>query len=345
MLDKQLYKQFMTPYLMDSRRQRKLVMGLNLSMLMINEYLGQFRPENFPITIAVTFDDIFAGLTPNEMMLKLKMMAAKLSQQHPENNLFIKISHFLASFDVAEVGMADLLLSCIDCIDMLTIDDDLMTTLQSWYDTYVSHAYDDKQVQANYVPMPVIDQLLNYYEIQDQANIYTENVGNGTVPLLIGGHASKYVEMAQTDFVTRLFGAIYQFINCVPSKRINQNCAYLDQEVRQHGCDLAIVNLGVFNTFEHTTENEYIPTREATAFSIRNLQAILNSYGQAAIIGNADALKQIKWDNGSLEAALAGGFIETMIVLKADASQMMPKDVTIFFLNMAYAPYPKNISQ
>ncbi|MCM0599405.1 hypothetical protein [Periweissella fabalis] len=341
MIDKQVYKQFMTSYISDSCRQRKLVMGMNLSLLMINQYLGQFWPKNFSITVAVTFDDIFTDLAPSQMMIKLKMMVATLIKQHSENDLFVKIAHFLASFEIDEVGMDKLLVSCIDCIDMLTIEDDLMATLQCWYDTYIIEAYDDKQLQANYVPLPVIDQLINYYEIQDHANIYTENVGNGAIPLLIGGYKSMYVETAQSDYVTRLFGAIYQFINQVPSKRISQSCLDVEGDLRQHGCDLAIVNLGIFKVFDPTMEDEIIPTRKDMAFSMQNLQAILNSYGQAAIIGNMTALKQIKWDNGSLEAALASGFIETMVILKADTSKMMPEDVTIFFLNMALSPYQK----
>lgn len=341
MIDKQVYTQFETTYIEDNRRQRKLIMGMNLSLLMINQYLGQFRPANFPVTIAVTFDDLLADLSSEEMVLVLKKMAVKLNTQHPENNLFIKIANFLADFDVNEAGMADLLASCIDCIDMLTIEDDVLCTLQRWYDTYVNEADDDEHARAKYVPLPVIDQLLSYYEIQDEANIYTENVGNGAIPLLVGGQASTYIDVAQNDFVTQLFGAIYQFLNQVPSNRINQDFKYVKPELQQQGCDLAIVNLGVFNPFDSTSTHDTIPTWKRTSFSIRQLQAILSNYGQAAIVGNTEALQQINWDNGTLEEGLESGFIETMMVLTADHSKMMPKDVTIFFLNMALAPYPK----
>lgn len=346
MIDQRINRQFDTPYLEDRTMQRKYVIKMNLSLLVIKQYLRNFvsGPNTKTQTpmLFKTFFEKYAELDVNTGIPLITKISKKLAHEFPVEPLFETICEFFNELDEYDLGIQALFIDCIKQIDAIPEIEDLITVLHDWYDTYINDATDALNGQANYVPLPVIDELVRFYSLQEDVRLYAENCGSGAPQLILGGKTSRFIMYDTNDEITQFFSNLYQFSTSIPIKHIKHN----DQAVAifpdQQNCDYALINLGYTQVaaklqMQLAQRQPVWPSRTPNnKVDLVQLKRLMAPDSRIALFGTRMSLQAILWEHLHLEKLAESQFVEALTVVKADQEEMMPEDIYFLYLDMAH---------
>ncbi|MCM0599383.1 hypothetical protein [Periweissella fabalis] len=344
MIDQRINRQFDEPYIEDREVQRKYIIKMNLSLLVIKQYLRNFI--NGPAAkmqssmLFATFFAEYADLDINSGIPLITKIAKKLAHEFQNEPLFESICDFFNELDEYDPGIQAIFIDCIKQIDDITEIEDLITVLHDWYDTYVNDAIEAINVHANYVPLPVIDELVRFYGLQEHVKLYVENCGSGAPQLILGGKTSSFVMYDTNDDVTQFFSNLYQFSTSVSITHIKRNDRTTAIFPDQQNCDYGLINLGYTHTAQHNQmqlagRQRVWPSRNSDNYiNLAKLRRLLAPDGRVAVFGNKTSLQIILQDNLVLDDVANSKFVEALVVLKANPEEMMPEDMYILYFDM-----------
>lgn len=323
-------KQLEIKYVDNPTENSQLIMLTNLSLLVINQYLGLFRPKHFPVKLGLTFDDLLNDQDCYEIQKTLVKMAEQLARLNDTSLIFNRISHFIQSLDLAVCEIQQLLADSLDQVDMIASDEELIVTLQQWYETYIIMTAENLVAQVNYLPQSIADYVTMRFGFREQTTIYAENLGQGSIQASIGGQKSTYINFGAQDEVLSFFNDSYQFVT-----RISFMQALPVVEVKN--CKLALINLA--NDTPELLQDVLSPTHnQQHQFSIQKLQQLMTTDGQAVVIANKNQFNKIDWHGSSLAYALEQGFVTETMNLLVEDNLLGDDQLTLLFFDMSKAP-------
>lgn len=342
MIDQRINRQFDEPYLEDHTMQRKYVIKMNLSLLVVKQYLrnlvGNVATKTQSPMLFATFFEKYAELDISKGIPLITQITTKLADEFPNEPLFDTMQAFFMELDEYDPGIQAMFIDCIKQIDDIPEIEDLITVLHDWYDTYVNGTEGSINVHANYVPLPVIDELVRFFGLQEHVKLYAENCGSGAPQLILGGKTSHFIMYDTNDDVTQFFSNLYQFSTSIPIKHIKRNDHAISIFPDQQNCDYALINLGYTDTAikAQQTLATNRPSRSTdNLIDLAQLRRLMAPDSRVALFGSQASLQAILWDNINLENVGTNQFVEALVVIKANEAEMMPEDMYFLYLDMA----------
>lgn len=328
MLDMRLYQQLNMQSTSDVLTWQHDVMTVHITLLVLNQYLGLFRPPGLSYVIPVTYQGLFSDMPPEKIKLKLLEMLTVMTEKTPDSNLFTILKQKLGAFDIKHSTNQTMLLTAINIVTEIKIDTAHAHVLQSWQDTYSYVAKAQIQIHTNYIPKQIITEIHTHLTPSEGARIYSENVGNANLTIKLGGNHSCYTDYSDCDVITQLFKEVRYFMARLPRHHV-----VIGSKMHVKKYDLAVINLGTVTSNPKSIFD--LPTRDGNAnLSLQKLTQLVSPQGKIVVISNQTNLTKVNWDLGSSLAALQSGFISHLKTLAASPSTLMPQAVSFLIFDM-----------